>query len=102
MVWRNRTAGVWKGQVLACDEVRMRTMPHTILLRPAVARLFVILSLAAPSAPAAEQATNTNAVRIADHYTKYEHRIPDARRGAAQSTQNTRVRRTCFQCSEPV
>ena len=46
-----------------------------ILLRPAIPCLFVILSLAAPRAPAAE-ATDTNAVWLAEHYTKYEHRIP--------------------------
>ncbi|PYJ04437.1 MAG: X-Pro dipeptidyl-peptidase, partial [Verrucomicrobia bacterium] len=42
----------------------------------AVPCLVVLLSLASPGAPAAEPSADTNAVWLAEHYTKYEHRIP--------------------------
>src|SRR5439155_25775413 len=38
--------------------------------------LVVVLSFAAMSLRAADQAGDTNALWLAEHYTKYEHRIP--------------------------
>jgi putative CocE/NonD family hydrolase len=43
---------------------------------PLVVRLALLPLLAAPSASAAEKTADTNAVWFAEHYTKYEHRIP--------------------------
>src|SRR5207253_9082914 len=42
----------------------------------AVLCLAALLSLAAPGAHAADPSQDTNAVWFAEHYTKYEHRIP--------------------------
>ena len=50
-------------------------MRRMILLRPALLCLVLLGSLLARSSPAAEPA-DTNAVWLAEHYTKYEHRIP--------------------------
>src|SRR5947207_2723443 len=38
--------------------------------------LVAVLTLAAYRAPTVEQSADTNAVWLAEHYTKYEHRIP--------------------------
>jgi putative CocE/NonD family hydrolase len=46
-----------------------------LFLRLARPWLVVIVSLVACLAPAAELSTDTNAVWLAEHYTKYEHRI---------------------------
>jgi putative CocE/NonD family hydrolase len=51
-------------------------MPAMLTLRLALSCRVVLLSLAAHPAPAAERAADTNAVWLAEHYTKYEHRIP--------------------------
>jgi putative CocE/NonD family hydrolase len=45
-------------------------------LRLAVLCFAVLLPLTARRAPAAEPSADTNAVWLAEHYTKYEHRIP--------------------------
>ncbi len=44
-------------------------------LRLALSSLVVLVSLIAPQAWAAEASADTNAVWLAEHYTKYEHRI---------------------------
>src|SRR6266480_3170154 len=51
-------------------------MPCMTALRLALPYLIVVLSFTAHCASAAEQSADTNAVWFAEHYTKYEHRIP--------------------------
>ena len=46
------------------------------VLRVIFGFLVAVLSLAAYRAPSAEQPAETNAIWLAEHYTKYEHRIP--------------------------
>src|SRR5438093_13049448 len=50
-------------------------MPPMLTLRLALPCLVLILSPAAHRALAAEQSSDTNATWLAEHYTKYEHRI---------------------------
>ena len=51
-------------------------MPRMSAFRLAVPCLVLLLSLAARSARGAEQSADTNALWLAENYTKYEHRIP--------------------------
>ncbi|MEO8427666.1 MAG: CocE/NonD family hydrolase [Verrucomicrobiota bacterium] len=46
------------------------------VLRMIIGCQLAVLSLAAYRAPSAEQSADTNVVWLAEHYTKYEHRIP--------------------------
>src|SRR5437879_6280036 len=48
-------------------------MPH---MRLNLSCLLSVVSLTASGASVTEQAADTNAVWLAEHYTKYEHRIP--------------------------
>src|SRR5919109_1332409 len=50
-------------------------MASMLALRFILPRVLVVVLLAAPFAKAAEPA-DTNAIWLAEHYTKYEHRIP--------------------------
>src|SRR5262245_15733842 len=51
-------------------------MPPMNVLRLALACLVPVLSLAPRLAPAADPVTDTNALWLAEHYTKYEYRVP--------------------------
>jgi predicted acyl esterase len=52
----------------------MRRMNASRLPIPSL--VIVVMTLVARLTPAAEPAADTNAVWLAEHYTKYEHRIP--------------------------
>ena len=51
-------------------------MPAMSIVRPSLPSLVVVLSLATPRSWAAEPSPDTNALWFAEHYTKFEHRIP--------------------------
>src|SRR5712672_2312831 len=51
-------------------------MPRMIALRLRLTCFVVVLSSAPASVRAADQAADTNTLWLAEHYTKYEHRIP--------------------------
>ena len=51
-------------------------MPAMSIVRSSLHSLVVVLSLATPRSWAAEPSADTNALWFAEHYTKFEHRIP--------------------------
>ncbi len=67
--------GAGRAEFWLAAQGRLRTMLRMRSFLFAVPSL-VLLSLAADRAPGAEAFADTNAVWLAEHYTKYEHRIP--------------------------
>ena len=56
--------------------LHLRTMPRMLALRFGHLGLVLVLAFYSRPALAAEPSADTNAVWLAEHYTKYEHRIP--------------------------
>src|SRR5687768_10592943 len=74
---RRVTSSATSSRVRRLRAFCVTTGPHRILKQaPMVASVAVVLMAGANRALGADLAPDTNAVWLAEHYTKYEHRIP--------------------------